>query len=268
MGTAAPSHQHLRPAARGPSPRQPGFVDEILVPLAARAAAGEDRRTLVDELYEHHVHPWAMRQARAQVVGLPPHADASEVVSQVLRLAWEACLRIDWERLESWSTLLERKVSHARTEAARTDDWLSRRERVYRRRFQRAVAQSEQQRHRALTPDERVEIAATVAPSSARVDWVKELLAARHPSSVADVPDEVLGDDVGLEVETRLLDAERARCLRAWLAAIALQEPRLADDLLRWCDTTDSGDRVLPVRLARRVEPFAPLLLGMLWEAA
>ncbi|MGD9701847.1 MAG: hypothetical protein AB7Q42_18615 [Acidimicrobiia bacterium] len=248
------------------SPRHPDFAATVLRPLAARFFAGEAQRDLAVELYET-VHLWASGQARAQCAGLPAHADRGEVVSQVLRLAWESCLRIDWTRYESWPALLERKVAHARIEAARSEDWLSRRERVYRRRFQREIALREQQCRRPLTAAEREDAAVAVAPSSSRVDWAKALLAARHPSTVGDVPETIDGIDLDEEVELRVLSEIRARRLHEWLAVLAEHDQRLADDLRQWGAGGESPERTLPSRLARRVEPYAALLLGMLSEA-
>jgi hypothetical protein len=248
------------------TPRHPRFVDDVLRPLARRAAAGEDPHRLAEELYETAVHPWALAQARAQCRGLPAHADANEVTSQVLRLAWEACLRMDWQRVESWPALLERKVAHGRVEAARAEDWLSRRERVHRRRYQRAVLDQEQRVGRTLTQAECLDVATDVVPASKRVDWARELLAAKHPSTVAQLPEVAAGRDIATDVEERLLAAERADRLHDWLAVLARQDPRLAEDLLRWGGADEDRNRALPVRLARRVEPYTPLLAGLLME--
>lgn len=248
------------------SPRHPDFAATVLRPLAARFFAGETQRDLAAELYEI-VHFWASGQARAQCAGLPPHADRGEVVSQVLRLAWESCLRIDWSRYESWPALLERKVAHGRIEAARAEDWLSRRERVYRRRFQGETARREQELRRPLNPTEREATALAVAPSSSRVDWAKALLAARHPSTVGDVPDTIDGLDLDEQVEIRVLGEIRARKLGEWLDVLSEHDQRLVDDLREWSAAGESSERALPSRLARRVEPYAPLLLGMLSEA-
>ncbi|MPY92651.1 MAG: hypothetical protein GEV08_06150 [Acidimicrobiia bacterium] len=258
-----------RPArrARQLNPRSPGFVDLVLRPVAARAADGAPTAALAEELYEGWVHHWALGEARRQADRLPSHADRDEVTSQVLRLAWEACLRIDWSRLESWPAFLERKVGSARAEAARVDDWLSRRERTYRRRYQRAVADLEQSRGRATTPAERFALAGASAPASSRVDWARELVTARHPAVVAEVPDVADADDVADHVEEELMRLERAACLEEWLTALGGEDSRLAADLRRWCEADDERARAFPSRLARRVAPFAPLLAGLLVDA-
>jgi hypothetical protein len=247
-----------------PSPNQPAFVEEVLRPLAARAAAGEDHRLLTDELYEKSVHRWAMARARAFARGVPGHADAGEVTSQVLRTAWEACVRIDWDRIETWPALLERKVSHARIEAARSEDWLSRRERVYRRRYQSACAALEQTKGRELTQLERVEIARTVAPESKRVDWGRELVSGKHPSTVAEVPDVEAHADVADTVEDRLWKTERTAALRQWLESLAAHEPELADEVLEWYAGAAEDGRAVPAQLARRLRPFAGGLVNLL----
>src|SRR6185295_18313263 len=98
----------------------------------------------------------------AQSANLPAHADRNEVLSQVLRLTWEACQRIDWTRYGAWPAFLETKISRARIEAARCDDWLSRRERMRRRRFQGELARREQVEQRSLTDGERHDVAVAV----------------------------------------------------------------------------------------------------------
>ena len=224
------------------------------------------------DLYSR-VHPWALSFAGAQSAGLPAHADRNEVLSQVLRLTWESCLRIDWDRYAAWPAFLESKISRARIEAARCDDWLSRRERVRRRRFQGELARREQVAQRTLTDDERQDVASTVAPSSSRVDWAKTLLDSRHPSTVAQVPDflQTSTDDaitVEDQVEGQELGGIRLRCLTEWLTIVAAQNETLATDLSRWSTLSESADRDLPARLAHRLEPYTPLLLAMLGDAA
>ncbi|MEO7372047.1 MAG: hypothetical protein ABIZ69_14345, partial [Ilumatobacteraceae bacterium] len=170
------------------SPRHPDFTVDVLEPLVARHAAGEPGEDLSVELY-NAVHPWAVSFAATQVIGLPAHADRNEVLSQVLRLTWEACSRIDWERYPMWTAFLDSKVSRARIEAARCDDWLTRRERVRRRRFDGELERREQFEQRTLTDGERRAVATSLVPARARVDWAQALLNGRHPSTVADVPD-------------------------------------------------------------------------------
>ena len=174
--------------------RRPGPIATVtrlhrggLEPLPSENSGRSGRRLSLD-LY-NLVHPWALRFAAAQSANLPAHADRNEVLSQVLRLTWEACQRIDWTRYEAWPTFLETKISRARIEAARCDDWLSRRERMRRRRFQGELARREQVEQRSLTDGERHDVANIVAPSSTRVNWADTLLQSRHPSTVAEVPD-------------------------------------------------------------------------------
>lgn len=255
------------------SPRHPDFTTQVLAPLAIRSSAGESNRALSVELY-NIVHPWAVSFAAAQSVGLPAHADRHEVLSQVLRLTWDACVRIDWMRRAEWPAFLDAKVGRARIEAARSDDWLSRRERVRRRRFQCELVRREQQQQRTLTLGERHAVATAVAPSTAAVDWAQALLNSRHPSTVAKVPDTVDGtiNSVSASVEEQVEDRElggiRVRCLTEWMTIVAAENRGLADDLSRWSDQSESADRDLPARLAHRVEPYTPLLLAMLGDAA
>ena len=99
------------------------------------------------------------------------------------------------------------------------------------------------------------------------MDWAKALLAARHPSTVGDVPDTIDGLDLDEQVEIRVLGEIRARKLGEWLDVLSEHDQRLVDDLREWSAAGESSERALPSRLARRVEPYAPLLLGMLSEA-
>jgi hypothetical protein len=243
-------------APRVSSPRDLRFTASVLEPLAHRHAAGESGRELSAELY-NVVHPWALSFAKSQSAGLPTHADRNEVLSQVLRLTWDACARIDWSRVE----------------AARSDDWLSRQERVRRRWFQRETARLEQVEQRTLTDAERLAVANRLTPNSGHVDWAQSLLVSRHPSSVAEVPDAAYGptdDSITTEdqVEGRELGGIRVRCLTAWMTIVAEQNQQLATDLSQWSELNESAQRDLPARLAHRLEPYTCLLLTMLGDAA
>lgn len=254
------------------SPRDRRFAASVLEPLARRHAAGEPGDELAAELY-NLVHPWAVSFARSQSAGLPAHADRNEVLSQVLRLTWDACRRIDWSRIETWTTFLDAKVGRARIEAARSDDWLSRQERVRRRWFQGEMARREQVEQRTLTARELTAVANSLAPNPARIDWAESLLSSRHPSSVAEVWDTACGptdDSVTTEdqVEGRELGGIRVRCLTAWMEVVASQNQQLATDLSQWSELNESAHRDLPARLAHRLEPYTCLLLTMLGDAA
>ena len=219
------------------------------------------------------VHPWAVSVAAAQSRGLPANADRNEIVSQVWRLTWESCLRIDWTRYAKWPVFLETKVGRARVEAARCNDWLSRRERVRRQRFQGELARREQLEQRSLTGIERRAAAEAMAPSSNRVDWTTTLLASRYPSTDADVPEPAptaAGSPLSVEdeVEGTELGGIRHRCLTEWLGVVDARNHDLAADLSRWSDSNDSPNRDLPARWAHRLEPYTPLLLAMLGDAA
>lgn len=266
-GQARQASRERRRMPATQSPRHSDFTAVVLEPLALRHLAGEPDHDLSVDLY-NSIHPWAMAFAGSLSAGLPPHADRNEVLSQVLRLAWDACRRVDWTRYGAWPTYLESKVSRARIEAARSDDWLSRGERVRRRRFQSELARREQVEQRSLTDCERRSVAAAVAPSSTRVDWASTLLSSRHPSTVADVPDSTDGPTLEDQVERRELGGIRVRCLTEWLTMLAAQNESLATDLARWSELNESDDRELPSRLAHRLERYTPVLLAMLGEAA
>ena len=268
--TSAPEFTRKRlhcPAQLTMSPRHPRFFEAVLRPLADRHSNGEPHCDLAVELY-NTIHPWALSEARVRSIGLPGHADRDELVSQVVRLSWEACQRIDWDRVEAWQSYLASKVSRARAEAARSDDWLSRRERVRRKSFQTEVAHREQRQGRGLTSDERGAVARAVAPSSERVDWTTAVLADRHPSTVADVPDTLTAHEVEVQVEEKVIGDIRGRCLADWLQLVATKNEQLADELSQWSASHESTERALPARLAYKVEPYTPMLLALLAEAA
>ena len=102
----------------------------------------------------------------------------------------------------------------------------------------------------------------------------RALLNSRHPSTVAEVPDTIDGTSNSVTVEDQVEAAElggiRVRCLTAWMTIVAAENRGLAEDLSRWSDQNQSAaaDRGLPARLAHRVEPYTPLLLAMLGDAA
>lgn len=249
------------------SPRHPTFVANVLEPLARRWEAGAPSSELSVELYGV-LHPWALAFAASLSRSLPAHVDRNEVQSQALGLTWKACQNVDWRRYQAWPAYLEIRVGRARIEAARSDDWLSRGERVRRRRFQDELARREQLEHRTLSESERRVVACAVAPSSTRVDWSKEILAARHPSTVGEVPD-TLGEATTEDmVEANELAHIRNRCVAEWLGIVATQNQGLATDLSRWTSSSDDAARGLPARLAHRLEPYKPLLLALLGEAA
>jgi hypothetical protein len=81
----------------------------------------------------------------------------------------------------------------------------------------------------------------------------------------ATADDSITTEDL---VEESELGDIRTRCLRRWLAIVAAENERLADDLSRWADLDDSPQGELPSRLAHRVEPYTRLLLAMLGDAA
>ena len=126
VSTGQPEFVERRRMPATQSPRHPDFVVVVLEPLAQRWRAGESEHDLCVELY-NSIHPWALGFAGSLSRGLPAHADRNEVLSQVLRLTWDACRRVDWDRYAAWPAYLETQGERARIEAARCDDWLSRR---------------------------------------------------------------------------------------------------------------------------------------------
>ena len=110
----------------------------------------------------------------------------------------------------------------------------------------------------SANPDKVAEIAALLA-------GVGEIELLPRP---ADVPDVVDASTVEDEVEDHELSRIRTGCLNEWLAIVKERNEALAADLAKWLAVNDFGDRDLPARLAHRLEPYTPLLLTMLGDAA
>jgi hypothetical protein len=70
-------------------------------------------------------------------------------------------------------------------------------------------------------------------------------------------------DDVATTVGERLARQESSEALRRWLGLLMVAEPQLADQLLAWQDTSGDADRPIPARLARKLQPYTPLLAGL-----
>ncbi len=126
---------------------------------------------------------------------------------------------------------------------------------------------------RSLTGVERRAVAHAIAPSSTRVDWATALLESRYPSTDVDVPEPACTATDGPitvedEVEGSELGGIRHRCLAEWLGIVGARNHDLAADLSQWSLRSESPDRDLPARLAHRLEPYTPLLLAMLGDAA
>jgi len=227
------------------------FQRDVLAPLVARNAAGEDEQLVRDELL-HAVLPWVRRQIAAQVRRLPPTADPCGVSSMMHEAAYLAVRRIDWAKWEQWPVYLATLVRRSAQEAARSDDYLSRHQRVLRTRFRAACIDRERAVGRPLCSSDRMEVALSVA--GGRADLAEFLLLGLHPREVADPPDHVI------EVDSLEDDVERTMTrasVRRWLEDELPQTTRQM--VLDWLETPRS--QTLPRRLEHHLRPYVASLL-------
>ncbi|MGH7748551.1 MAG: hypothetical protein ACREQ5_27900, partial [Candidatus Dormibacteria bacterium] len=229
--------------ARPGSPYHQTFKDDVLSPLAARAWAGEDRQLLVDELHQA-LRPWTEGLIVRRLAALPAHVDRAETHSQLEETVLLACWAIDFSRWQAWPSLLRRRVQMAPAEAARREDWLTRRQRRYRKLYLARLSMKEQELGRHLAEHERVELAAEIAPASNRVAWSEELVRGLHPQTMGDMPDAPdttsAGDPEGLAM--READAE---IITTWLRSLP---PPVHEQLLQWLPGGMDHSRPLPHR--------------------
>ena len=140
--------------------------------------------------------------------------------------------------------------------------------RVYRRRFQGETGAARATAPPAAQPGRTGGGGASRSrPSSSRVDWAKALLAARHPSTRRRRAGHDRRSGPGRRGRDPRARRDPGSQAGEWLDVLSEHDQRLVDDLREWSAAGESSERALPSRLARRVEPYAPLLLGMLSEA-
>lgn len=234
------------------TPTSDAFVHEVLMPLAARRSNGESEQSLREELLVK-ILPWVREQVKQNVRRIPPNADPSNVSSHMHEAAYQAVDRLNWSQVETWPMYLATMVRRAAQQAARHDDYLSRQQRVLRKRFTVMCTEAETQLQRTLSSSERDAIASDVAVG--RQDLIDLLVIGWHPKEFADVPD-LYCEEVSIEDSVEQSIAQQK--VQDWL------ENELPTDVqqmvLDWLSLPRS--KVLPQRLERKLQPYVMSLIS------
>lgn len=238
------------------NPFADGWIQTTLLPLATRAAAGNDTDELRDELFRT-IWPWATATADRLARKTAAGGDAAEVRSTVLLAIWQTTGRVDWDRAQTWPALLKQRLAGACVDASRTSDVLSRRLRLAQRDLAAARREREQLLGRLLGAAEVTEVARSLWPK-ARPGWLAVVLGGQP-----EPPDP--GGAVIIDMTERLERAEASQAVRCWLQD-QLPTP-LAEDLLGWFNGPRRSD-VVPARLSRQLTPFVDDLRQRLAVAA
>jgi hypothetical protein len=227
------------------------FVSAVLVPLVARRANGECEQSLRDELLLE-VLPWVREQVKQNVRRIPTNADPSNVSSHMHEAAYQAVARLDWLQYETWPMYLGALVRRAAQEAARHDDYLSRQQRVLRKRFRLACIAAETKLQRQLLTSERCAIATDIAEG--RQDLIDSLIIGWHPQEFADVPDSYSEQT---SIEDSVEQAFAQQRVKYWLDNELPANVRQM--VLDWLSLPRS--KVLPQRLEKHLQPYVMSLL-------
>lgn len=242
------------------SPYQPEWVTRVVVPLAEDVRAGTlTAEAAADRLY-HELHGWVVKLVARKGRHLPPTADRSELRSRIMEAALLACRTLDWNRTETFSQLLRVRVEGASVEAARHDDWLSRRHRKLLVHYRREVERAEQRAGRLLTPAEERELAGRLAPTSKRVAWVDELTRQCAPTAWNDIYENTITDHRATP-EDKLVRDDRRRIVSEWLGSLPED---LRAEALEWAESSLDHHRGAPRPLQRRLRAHVPDLVARL----
>lgn len=234
------------------SPLSSAFLAEVLAPLEARYRAGADDAALREELLRS-VLPWVCRQVSHNVRRIPANADPNNVSSLMHEAAYLAVQRLDWAQWCTWPRYLATLVRRAGQEAARQDDYLSRHQRVLRKRFRAALASEEDRLGRAVNYAERQDVALRIA--NQKSDLADFLLVGWHPYETAEMHEQPL-DELSVE-KTVERDTDR-QAVRAWLTGELPEDVRV--QVLIWLESPRS--QVLPRRLEHQLRPYVGRLLA------
>jgi len=242
------------------SPYQPEWVARVVVPLADGVRAGTTSADAAADTLYHELHGWVCKIVARKSRHLPPTADKNELRSRIMEAALLACRTLDWERTETFSQLLRVRVEGAAIEAARHDDWLSRRHRKLLVHYRREVEKAEQREGRQLSPAEERELAARLAPESKRVAWVEELTRQCAPTAWNDIYENTVTDHRG-SPEDVMVRSDRRRIVGEWLATLPED---LRTEAIEWAESSLDHHRGAPRPLQRRLRSYVPDLVARL----
>lgn len=241
------------------SPYMPEFHEQVLLPLKERYLVGAPIAKLSDQLY-FSIHAWLTRFVAAKSRNLPASADLGELESRVHEAALLACRSLDWNRTETFSPLLRLRVEGATIEAARHDDWLSRRHRKMLNLFRAEVDEREQKIGRELDDIEKREIAKKLSPDGARINWESDLQKQFAPQGWNEAFDNTITDNA-FSPEEECVNSEYVAIVRNWLDSLP---EGLGDIAYDWAMSHVNGHRGAPRPIIRKLKKHIPALLEQL----
>lgn len=241
------------------SPYLPEFHEMVLEPLKARAEVGADQFRLADDLYVA-IHPWLTRFVARKSRFLPATADLGELESRIHESALLACRSLDWNRTETFAPLLRMRIEGASIEAARHDDWLSRRHRKMLNVFRAEVADREQKLGRVLTDAEKRVVAKELSPEGARTDWEADLQRQFAPTGWTEAFDNQMFDPKG-SPEDACMQSEYVGIIHEWLDSLP---EGVGDAAYEWAMEHVDGNRGAPRPIMRKLKRYIPTLMEML----
>ncbi|MFN8015646.1 MAG: hypothetical protein U0R17_03415 [Acidimicrobiia bacterium] len=241
------------------SPYLPEFHELILEPLMQRAQVGAPQDRLANDLYAA-IHPWLTRFIARKSRFLPATADLGELESRVHEAALLACRSLDWNRTETFAPLLRMRIEGAAIEAARHDDWLSRRHRKMLNAFKAEVDSEEQKIGRNLNDQEKREIAKKLSPEGARINWESDLQRQFAPTGWSEAFDNQMKDPHS-SPEDACMENEYHAIVRQWLDSLP---EGVGEAAYEWASTHVDGHRGAPRPIMRKLKKYLPTLMEML----
>lgn len=228
-------------------------------PLKARSLVGAPSERLANDLYAA-LHPWLTRFIARKSRNLPATADLGELESRVHEAALLACRSLDWNRTETFAPLLRMRVEGAVVEAARHDDWLSRRHRKMLNVFRAEVDEQEQKLGRNLDDAEKREIARKLSPDGARINWESDLQRQFAPTGWTEAFDNSMKDPNG-SPEDSCLNDEYVAIIRNWLDSLP---DGVGQAAYEWASAHVDGHRGAPRPIMRKLKRYIPQLMEQL----
>lgn len=241
------------------SPYLPEFHETVMIPLIQRARVGADPFRLADDLYGA-LHPWLTRFIARKSRNLPSTADLGELESRVHEAALLACRSLDWNRTETFTPLLRVRVEGAVVEAARHDDWLSRRHRKMLNAYRAEVDEREQKLGRNLNTNEKRNIARELSPEGARINWESDLQRQFAPTGWTEAFDNSMSDP-NASPEDVCLNTEYFDIIHEWLDSLP---DGVGEAAYEWAMDHVDGHRGAPRPIMRKMKRYIPTLIEML----